>query len=498
MSDPVSVEPRRPLLWPDVAYQLQDVLDDYPSQVYIVGGAVRDAYLHRPIHDIDLAVSSNAIALARMIANALDGDFFVLDDERDAGRALVDTPDGRMVIDVTRFRAADLGADLLERDFTLNAIAVDIRDLSRIIDPLDGQRDIGAKVLRRCAPTSISSDPIRALRAVRQSVQFGLRIEAETLSDIRFHAPRLAETSLERVRDEFFKLLSIPNPASALRIADTLGVLRAIIPEIELLHGREQPPPHVFDAWRHTLAVIEALSQIAAAVSYSRTDNTAATFGIGMIVIQLDRFRASLNAHLNVQWPNERSHLALLMLAVLLHEAGATPPTNAIRRSANGDDNTNAELAGRRVDALRLSNGERQRLLKIIQHQDHPIFWQQDVSRRDMYRFWRRLDAAGVDVCLFTLADYRGAVGSTLDQDRWLSLVDRVRLLLEAYFEHYDEWIAPPMLVDGNQLMEALGLRPGRMVGKLLEMIREGQAAGEIRTAEEALYLVRQYLDHHK
>jgi tRNA nucleotidyltransferase/poly(A) polymerase len=498
MSDLAPAEPRRPLLWPDVVYHLQEMLADYPTSLYIVGGAVRDAYLHRPIHDIDLAVASHAIPLARQIANTLDGAFFVLDDERDVGRALVDTPDGRMVIDVTRFRAADLEADLLDRDFTLNAMAIELRDLSRIVDPLGGQADIEAKVLRRCSPVSLSSDPIRALRAVRQSVQLGLRIEAETISDIRSHAPRLAETSPERVRDEFFKLLSLSNPASALRIADTLGVLGTIIPEVEPLHGNKQPAPHVSDAWRHALAVIEALSQIAAAVSYARTDNTAAAFGVGMVVIQLDRFRAPIIAHLNTRWPNERSHLSLLILAALLHEAGSTPSDTSISQFPYGDENVKSELTARRADALRLSNGERQRLVAIVKHQDHSIFWQSDISRRDMYHFWLLLDTAGVDVCLFALADYLGMVGASLDQDTWLSLVERIRLLLEAYFERYDEWVAPPMLVDGNRLMDALGLQPGWMVGRLLAIIREGQAAGEIHTAEEALDLARQYVHNQR
>jgi tRNA nucleotidyltransferase/poly(A) polymerase len=501
MSDLTPRDPRRPLIWPDAMQDLQAVLAGSQKTVFIVGGAVRDAYLHRPIQDIDLAVAKDASSTARQVANALQGDFFVLDDERDVGRALVKTPRGRLIIDVTRFRGEDLFADLVDRDFTINAMAVDSRDLDRIVDPLDGQHDLEVKLLRRCSPHAIASDPIRALRAVRQSVQFGLRIEAETLRDVRANAARLTGTSPERVRDEFFKLLSLPNPATALRIADATGLLKVIIPEIEPLHDLPQEPPHVFDAWRHTLAVIEYLTHIAEAISYARTDCTAATFAVGMVVIQLDRYRAQLNQHLNKQWPNERSHLALLALAALLHDTGAcvvkNPLENRVREFYSREE-ASAHSAGVRAEALRLSKAEKDWLVEIVKSQNQPVLRQENVSRRDIYRFWNRLNAAGVDVCLLSLADHLGTVGVELDQDNWLSHIDRVRLLLEACYEHYDEWIAPRQLVDGNQLIKTLGLRQGPVVGEILEAIREAQASGEIKSVEEALDLARQHLNHHK
>ncbi len=218
------------LAWSDVVYDLQafvqqDLLQGAPDGVYIVGGAVRDALMRQPIKDIDIAVrAGEGIRLARRIANGMDGAFFPLDHERDVGRALLDTPDGRLSIDVAGFRGESLDADLRDRDFTVNALAVDLRgDLNQVIDPTGGVADVIGKIIRRCNPDALSRDPIRALRAVRQSVQFGFRIEAETLKDIRAQAPRLLDTSIERVRDELFKLLALGKPGAALRVADRLG-----------------------------------------------------------------------------------------------------------------------------------------------------------------------------------------------------------------------------------------------------------------------------------
>ena len=90
-------------------------------------------------------------------------------------------------------------------------------DLSRLIDPLDGLRDLRAKVLTRCAPQALSDDPVRCLRAIRQSTQLGLKIHPDTLADIRMNAGALTETSPERIRDEFFKLLALNDASRAIR-----------------------------------------------------------------------------------------------------------------------------------------------------------------------------------------------------------------------------------------------------------------------------------------
>jgi tRNA nucleotidyltransferase/poly(A) polymerase len=482
MSDLTPRSLSRPLYWPDIVYDLQEALSDYTQPVYLVGGAVRDAVMNRPIKDIDLVTASGGIRLARKIANKFGGDFFALDDERDVGRALVTTPDSRMVIDVTSFRGGDLLADLLDRDFTFNAMAVQLNgDLNALIDPLGGEKDATIKLLRRCSPDAISNDPVRALRAVRLSVQYGAHIERETLKDVRAVGPRIMETSAERVRDEFMRILGQTKPASGLRVLESLGLLRLIVPETESLHGRPHESPQSQDAWTHTLAVIEALADIAVAISPARTDDTAAQFSLGMMVIQLDRYRARLQAHLTAAWPDGRTHAALLTLAGLLHET-ATP--------AEADE---------RATALRLSADEREHLARLIRNQNR-LSEVTDLSPRTIYRFWRGLDAVGVDVCLLALADILGTMGVHLVQETWLEVIERVRVLLDAYYNEYDRLVQPPPLVKGNELIEALDLKAGPIIGELLEMIREAQAAGEVESAEDALRLARQYVsrDNHR
>jgi poly(A) polymerase len=498
MSDLTPRQPRRPLFWPDILADLQEFLADIPGEIYVIGGAVRDALLHRPLHDIDLATSTDAMRLARRIANHYNGDFFPLDADRDVGRALVDTPDGRLVFDVARFRGPGLLADLADRDFTLNAMAVDLHgDLSRLIDPLGGEADIAAGLIRRCSPDSLTHDPIRALRAIRQSIQLSMHIESGTLADIRAISPRLVDTSPERVRDEFFKLLALPKPASALRVSDTVGILPYILPELAALHGLPQSAPHVFDGWTHTLSVVENLSNLISVLDYNRSDNLATSFSMGVMAVELAHYRQQLREQIAIDWPNERSHRALLILAALLHDAGK--PETATQNEGGrwrflGHETVSAQMAEHRATALRLSNAETMRLVTIIQNHMRPMFLE-ELTPRAIHRFWRQLGEAGVDVCLLSLADYSGARGAYIKQDDWLDFVHRIRTLLEAYYDRQDTLVSPPVLVDGNDLMRSLKLKSGRIIGELLDVIREAQVAGEVQTTDQALELAQAYLD---
>lgn len=484
--------PRRPLLWPDLVFDLQDLLLDMGQPVYIVGGAVRDAYLHRPVHDLDLATPVDAIPLARRIANTWNCDIFVLDKERDVARVLPKpTPDGQIVIDIARFRGGDLTRDLHDRDFTFNAMAVDLKgNLGHLIDPLNGEDDLTNRVLRQCSPQSLFDDPIRALRAVRQSIQLNARIEPQTLNDIRAGGQHLLNTSMERIRDELFHILAGPRPAAALRIADALDLLHRMIPEIEPLQGLKLPEPHTYEAWQHTLLVVEKMRGLLDTFGSHRTEETAASFDYGMVVMALDRFRRPLQEHLAATWPEDRAHEALLILGALLHDIGKPEFEEDTAQSANHS----AKLAEARAAALRLSNREWVRLGTMIRFHNHPLALPHPMTDLDMHRFWWHAGMGGIDACLLALANYLGTVGVKLNQDTWIQHLERVRQLFEAYFDRHQQIVSPPQLVNGNDLMAQLNLKPGKRIAELLDVIREAQVTGNVQTPDDALNLARQHL----
>src|SRR5271165_5097278 len=135
-----SLDPSWPGLdWPPILLALQPICAANPSPVYLVGGAVRDVLLHRPIHDLDFATAGDGRRLARLISDRLGGAYFPLDPDRGVGRAIVKHGSETYVIDVARFRGHSLEDDLAGRDFTINALAVPMNgDLQTVLDPLGG------------------------------------------------------------------------------------------------------------------------------------------------------------------------------------------------------------------------------------------------------------------------------------------------------------------------------------------------------------------------
>lgn len=457
------------LAWPDIVYDLQSLIEER-AEVFIVGGAVRDAYLRRPIKDIDLVVPNQGMKLARQIANHFGGAYYPLDVERDIGRAILNTPDGRIIIDASCFRGPDLIADLADRDFTINAVAAPLRgSLNAVIDPLGGIGDLRDKVLRRCGPQSIAADPVRALRAVRFGAQLGFRILPETLADIRASAESLHQISSERIRDEWFRILALPKAASALRVMKALNLLEPIIPALGSM-------PH--DAWESFLRTIDSLYAIVTAFSPLRTDETVAQFRLGALVSVLDRYRPELEAHLSFQWPDERPHRALLVMALLL------------RGALMFDLPISVPEYGRR---LTLSSDEIKRIQALVQPSDL-VEQLQPLTALDRYRFWKAYGHAGVDEILINLADYATSAETAFLHEEWLRRIERAGLLLDAWFVETARYVEPPPLVTGDTLIDVLGMQPGPAVGRLLEMIREAQVEGTVKTVDEALTFARLWL----
>lgn len=459
------IYPERPIRWHDLIYRLQKVLADVP-EVYLVGGVVRDVYRDRPMKDVDLACARDGQPVARKIANAFKGDYYPLDAERGVGRAIIEFQGERWILDVASFRGDSLLSDLQARDFTMNAMAVPLdSELEGIYDPLGGIRDIHAKILRRCSPTSIADDPIRALRAVRQSLQHSLMIEPATKEDIRREGQRLPASSIERVRDEFFAMLNSPKPQSNLMVMDTLGLLTLVIPEVELLKSNPQ-------AWRLRLLLIDRLVMLLTVISPSRDDNLAANASYGTFVYLLDRFRGFLRQHIEQTWANERTHRMLLVFAMLLNDQ----PAQIVERAL----------------ALRLSSPEVKRL------QDITRIWQQPLELhataplqpRQVYRFWRMAGEAGIDACLLATARYLVLHDDNLDVPKWTAFLQTLGSLLEGYEQAMN--VTP--LVSGNDVMETFDLKPGPQIGALLEALREAQVLGEIETVAAALAYAKNWL----
>lgn len=467
--------------------------------VYLVGGIVRDVYLRRPVHDIDLTTPSDGRVVARKIANVLGGDYYPLDNERKVGRAFITWDEQHYTIDVAQFRGESLLLDLQDRDFTINALAVDLQSLEVIFDPTEGLQDIRAKKIRMCSPRAIANDPVRSIRAIRTSLSFGFSLHPDVKVSVREQASNLTTISKERVRDELFKLLDGPRPHAALLLLDTLGILPVLFPETIAMKGVSQSKPHIYDVWRHTLAVVDSMDSLLRALGNRRDDNTASNFSIGMVIYTFAHIRSDLVAHANQPWPNERTHRALLILAALAHDTGK-PSTRTV--DENGvihfyqHEHTSTAIVTRWAEQLALSNDETERLQGIVKYHLRPaeLVREKAISRRAVYRFWQATGTAGIDVCLHSIADQLGKYGATLKQKFWLEFMEGLRTLLDGYFEEHDALVDVKPLLNGDMLMAQFDLQPGPTLGAIIAAMREAQATQEINSIAEAQTWVTNWL----
>jgi putative nucleotidyltransferase with HDIG domain len=468
------------------------------APAYLVGGAVRDLLLGRTSHDLDFVVPREALVTARKTANVLGGAFYVLDPERDTGRVLLTGESHeRYFLDFTSFRGPDLESDLRGRDFTINAIALDLHQPEALIDPLGGAQDLHARVLRLCSPTSFEADPLRILRCVRLAVKYELRLLPETRRLLSQALAGLNRVSPERMRDELFRILEARKPTVALRTLDVLGALEYVLPEVKALKGVTQSPPHVDEVWPHTLNVVQKLNDLIDALGPEHNPEAAANWALGLVALRIGRYRQQISEHLSENLNPDRSLRALLLLAALYHDIGK-PASRQVEEDGRirffDHDQLGAQLAGQRGARLYLSNSEIERLTTIVRHHMRPLLLAQagvTPSRRAIYRFFRATGATGVDICLLSLADTLATYGPGLPQEVWIQQLDTVRTLLEAWWEQAEEKVSPPALLNGHDLMESFDLPAGPEIGRLLEELREAQATGEVKERAEAVEFIR-------
>jgi len=485
---------------------LEKILDVIPDdqEIYLVGGAVRDMLMRRVSHDFDFTVPSNGIRLGRQVANRLKANFYPLDDERDTGRVILSSgEDLRTVMDFVAYRGSSLDDDLLARDFTINSLAYDLRNRT-LIDPFNGAQDIHNKVIRADSETTFTDDPVRVLRAVRQAADLGFRIDKGTRQKMKQAGAGLRTVSPERIRDELFRILEGQQPGTAIRALEMLDVLPYFLPELSALKGVKQSPPHVYDVWAHTIAVLNHLERILSPLALGYDPESTSDLFTGLLVLKLGRYRERFAAHFADPPNADRSARALLFLAALYHDV-AKPACYVADDTGHirfwGHDVQGADMVSKRGEELHLSNQEIERLHVVIRNHMRIHFHSirleiegKTPSRKAVYRFFRDVGEASVDLVLLALADTRATYSHELTQETWISVLDVCRIFLENYWEKPEETVSPPPLLNGHELMSELDLEPGPKIGELLAEIREAQATGKISIREEAITYARERL----
>ncbi len=456
---------------------LAAVAEALGEPAWLVGGAVRDALLGRPVAaDLDLALPAGSVEAARRLADRLGGAFVPLGEPHGMARVVVREP-GPGVVDLADFRGPTLDADLAGRDVTIDALAVPVGEVLRgpapVVDPTGGLADLAARRLRACGTRAFADDPVRVLRLLRLRHALGFAIDPGTERLARAAVPGLEGVAGERVREELTRVLRLASSAAVIVEADRWSVVATLLPETGPMRETTQSAPHRFAVWEHSLRALGALEALLA--------------DLGLLAPHDGR----VAAHLADPLGSGLTRREVLKLATLLHDVGK-PETRSVdpdgRVRFTGHDRLGAERAVAIAERLRWPGRAVRVLERLVRQHLRPMHLGlvPEVTRRARYRFFRDLGDEVPELICLTIADAAGTGG------RPPAAVYRgdTRVLLESLLageaEAVREAAAPP-LVRGEDVMAAFDLPPGPEVGRLLGRVREAQALGLVRTREEAL-----------
>jgi putative nucleotidyltransferase with HDIG domain len=471
------------------------------SDIFLVGGAIRDHLLQRPIHDLDFVMSADVRPVARHIADQFHGAFYMLDAQRNTARVILkrESAGEKLTLDFAQYQGENIEDDLRHRDFTVNSLAISLGSPDQLIDPCKGLMDLRQKCLRSCSSEAMIEDPVRILRGIRLSVDFQMHFEKNTQQEMLKAVRSISTISNERLRDELFRILEGKTPSSAVRLLDHFGVNSILLPELQSMKGVSQSTPHSLDVWEHTLATIRYLDVIFN-ILINKNRGEAENLFAASAVAELGSYRPYLHDHFEKQLNLNRSRRSILFFTALYHDIGK-PSTISIEEDGRirflNHETIGAEITENRSRELALSQNEIDYAKTLIENHLRPHFLSQtngSLTRRSIYRFFHDVGEAGIDTCLLSLADFLATHNANLDSSLWLDRLETCRILFDSWWQKKEEYVQPARLLTGDDLQIQFQLTPGPLIGHLLEVVREAQAAGEILNREQALDYIKKKL----
>jgi poly(A) polymerase len=453
------------------------------TEAWIVGGAVRDELLGRPVRDVDIAITGDPEGAARAMAAERRDPVFRLSEAFGAWRVI--DRRGGTVFDFAPLQGETIEEDLAMRDFTVNAMARPAKlffnlgiSAGELIDPLGGRADLEAHTLRVLGPAAYQRDPLRPLRLARFAAELGFTPDAETERLTAAAAPRVAEAAGERVFAELRRLMIADGALAGLELADRLGLLRAVLPELVQLHDVQQSAYHHLDVYDHTLEVLARQIELEGRLHQ--------VFG--------PRDAVRLRSILAEPLADELTRAQALRFGALLHDIGK-PATQGVRPDGRitfiGHDALGEQMVRSLCRRLRTSDRLARFLEGLTRH--HLVLGflvhERPLDRRQVYRYLNRTNPVEVEVTLLSCADRLATKGRRADE------ATEAHLQLAAELMHaaldWRENGPPPVPIRGDELARELGITPGPELGRILAELAEAVYVGEVRDREQALELGR-------
>jgi len=454
------------------------------ARIFLVGGMVRDLLLGRQTKDYDFMIEG---AEKNQLEEALKKLGWVEEVESRAFGVFKFVPKGVKgiePIDVSLPRRehyfgpgykdvevqtgkVSVEDDLSRRDFTINAMALDLQT-GEIIDPYGGQKDLEAKVIRAVGQPEdrFQEDPSRILRAIRLAVELGFTIAPETFKAGQKLASEIVaifqdkqgrdvpRVAAEMVGREFWRAISA-RPSVAVELYDKIGLLKVLLPEVEAMKGVRQPEQfHTEgDVFQHTLLCLQSLE----------------------------------NA------PHTNVHQAIVAIALLLHDIGK-PPTyqEAERIRFDGHDSLGAEMTREILQRFRFDHKTIDQVAWLVKHHLITLSGRIDqIKDTTLERYFFKNQNWGDNLRCLIWCDVSASKGPNAQSDftNYNLLEERVKKL-EVMAKKQKK--LPPPLLNGHDIMKILAIKPCPEVGQAIEALREAQLQGKIKTPKEAEKFIKE------
>lgn len=444
-------------------------------QIYLVGGAVRDIILGRKVRDFDFVIEGLVRPVGRNLANELNGKFYVLDDDRNMVRVLLNPDsDEYYCIDISQLNGSTLEEDLYSRDFTINAIAIDFIQKNKFIDPMGGVSDLKEKKLRMCNLESLKSDPLRGMRAIRMAVDYDLTMDNDLIHALNEIRPFLSIASTERYRDELFKILEREKTVTAVQLLDKYAFLDFLFPDKYLTNEEA-----LYDWLRSAEHLLNILAR------EFREDESSNLIS-GIAVLKLGCFRDQLNEF----FYHDNN---------LIHERRSLLIFSIIARFYRTEENSRSvsEILKSRSKKLLLSTAEMKLIIKSYEAfmELRSLFNLEEYSDVVIYRYFQKFGDYGIDGIFLKLIETHINKDLLRDSAQWTRVLDHAARYFDAWFNHFDTIIKPKPLLSGDQISKIFNIPAGPEIGELKNAVLEAQIENLITDREGAIKFTRNLIE---
>lgn len=441
------------------------------ADVYVVGGVIRDCYLEKENFDKDIIIDNfDAEKFAQSLAQSLEATFIVLDDVNKIYRLVLQ--DKINYIDVANVIGKSIQEDLLRRDLTINAIAINLKTFE-ILDFAGGILDLKSKKIRHISEKNLSEDPLRLLRVFRFYSVLGFELDKELTELLPRYSTKINNVALERINYELLKLFSGDFAHHAIKKMDEADLLEEILPLI--LDLKKVPPNshHHLDLFSHSIETVKQIQDI-----YDKSCDE--------VKIHLDRVDFG-----------GATRLAHLKLAGFLHDVGkfstwTIEEENGKHRFIKHDD-VGSKMVATFLKGAKFSKKQVEYISKMVKYHIYPshVVCATDINDKIYMRLIRKMANDVVDVIILAKADRYSARGVEITEEIVNNNINKLNSLLEFYLKIKDELKPLPKLISGEEIMGLLNLKPSKELGAIIKSLQEAQISGDVVTKDEAVKFIK-------